>query len=129
MHFAQVPGTIKHSSECRGGTEQLVRSKKLVVPMLIFADHVLPFVAASYILTGRFNPERELEEHPTIEATEAEHKIKRAKAENNDALAEELESDKDQQRDKWSVLPKNGNNIGLRSLNQFLPNLRTRTAH
>ena len=65
LHFAQVPGTIKRSSECRGGTEQLVRSKKLLVPMLIFADHVLPFVAASYILTGRFNPQRELEEHPT----------------------------------------------------------------
>jgi hypothetical protein len=98
LHFAQVPGTIKRSSECRGGTEQLVRSKKLLVPMLIFADQALPFVAASYILTGRFNPQRELVEHPTIEATEAEHQIKLAKAENNDALAEELESDLNQQR-------------------------------
>lgn len=98
LHFAQVPGTIKRSSECRAGTEQLVRSKKLLVPMLIFADHVLPFVAASYILTGRFNPQRELEEYPTIEATEAEHQIKAAKAENNDALAEELESDMNQER-------------------------------
>ncbi len=100
MHFAQVPGTIKRSSECRGGTEQLVRSKKLLVPMLIFADHALPFVAASYILTGRFSPQRELEEHPTIEATQAEHQIKLAKAENNDARAEELQSDKDQERAK-----------------------------
>jgi hypothetical protein len=100
LHFAQVPGTIKRSSECRAGTEQLVRSKKLLVPMLIFADHVLPFVAASYILTGRFNPQRELEEHSSIEATEAEHQIKLAKAENNDALVEELESDKSQQRAK-----------------------------
>lgn len=100
LHFAQLPGTIKRSSECRAGTEQLVRSKKLLVPMLIFADHVLPFVAASYILTGRFNPQRELEEHSTIEATEAEHQIKLAKAVNNDARAEELESDKDQQRAK-----------------------------
>ena len=98
LHFAQVPGTIKRSSECRAGTEQLVRSKKLLVPMLIFADHVLPFVAASYILTGRFNPQRELEEHPTIEATEAEYQIKLAKAENNDVLAEELESDMNQER-------------------------------
>jgi hypothetical protein len=98
LHFAQVPGTIKRSSECRAGTEQLVRSKKLVVPMLIFADHVVPFVAASYILTGRFDPQSELEKHPTIEATETEHKIKLAKAENNEALAEELESDNNQQR-------------------------------
>jgi hypothetical protein len=98
LHFAQVPGTIKRSSECRGGTEQLVRSKKLLVPMLIFAHHVLPLVAASYMLTGRFNPERELEAHPTIEATEAEHPIRLAKAENNNPRAEELESDKDHER-------------------------------
>src|SRR5208283_5877040 len=56
LHFAQVPGTIKRSSEVRAGTEQLVRSKKWLVPMLIFADHELPFVAATYFLTGRFNP-------------------------------------------------------------------------
>jgi hypothetical protein len=100
LHVAQVPGTIKRSSECRGGTEQLVRSKKLVVPMLIFANHVLPFVAASYFLTGRFNPQRELEKHPTVEATEVENQIKLAKSENNDARAEELESDREQQRAK-----------------------------
>ncbi len=98
LHFAQVPGTIKRSSECRTGTEQLVRSKKLLVPMLIFADHALPFVAASYILTGRFNPQRELEKHPTVEATEAEYQIKQARAENNDARVEKLEAEKDQQR-------------------------------
>ena len=98
LHYAQVPGTIKRSSECRGGTEQLVRSKKLLVPMLIFADHVLPFVAASYVLTGRFNPQRELEKHPTVEATQAEHELKLAKAENNEARAEELEADRDLQR-------------------------------
>jgi hypothetical protein len=97
LHFAQVPGTIKRSSECRAGTEQLVRSKKLLVPMLIFADHALPFVAASYILTGRFNPQRELEEHPTVEASEAGHQIKLAKAANNDARVEKLESDKNEQ--------------------------------
>ena len=98
LHFAQVPGTIKRSSECRAGTEQLVRSKKLLVPMLIFADHVLPFLAASYILTGRFNPQRELEKHPTIEATEAEYQLKQARAANNPARVEKLEAEKDQQR-------------------------------
>ncbi|MGH9504955.1 MAG: hypothetical protein ACRD20_19045 [Terriglobales bacterium] len=98
LHFAQVPGTIKRSSECRGGTEQLVRSKKLLVPMLIFADHALPFLAASYILTGRFNPQRELEKHPTIEATKAEYRLKQARAENNDVRAEQIEADENRQR-------------------------------
>lgn len=64
LHFAQIPGTIKRSSDVREVTEQLYRSKKLLVPMLIFADYGVPAVAASYLLTGRFNPEREFEKHP-----------------------------------------------------------------
>jgi hypothetical protein len=64
MHFAQVPGTIKRSSEVRAGTEQLLRSKKLLVPMIAFADQALPVVAASYMITGRFNPNKEFEKHP-----------------------------------------------------------------
>jgi hypothetical protein len=64
LHFAQVPGTIKRSSDVRAVTEQLYRSKKLLIPMLIFADYGVPAVAASYLLTGRFNPEREFEKRP-----------------------------------------------------------------
>jgi hypothetical protein len=67
LHFAQVPGTIKRSSEVRSGTEQLYHSKKLLVPMIIFADYGLPVVAASYALTGRFNPAHEFEKHPAGE--------------------------------------------------------------
>ena len=116
LHFAQVPGTIKRSSECRGGTEQLVRSKKLLVPMLIFADHVLPFVAASYILTGRFNPQRELEEHPTIEATDADYQIKLARAENNETWVEESRGrQRSTERPDASVPRRNGRSIALHS--------------
>ena len=64
MHFAQVPGTIKRSSEVRAGTEQLFRSKKLLIPMIVFANQALPVLAASYLFTGRFNPEHEFERHP-----------------------------------------------------------------
>ncbi|MGA8221365.1 MAG: hypothetical protein WB780_06880 [Candidatus Acidiferrales bacterium] len=92
LHIAQVPGTIKRSSEARAGTEQLYHSKKLLVPMLIFADHELPFVAASYLLTGRFNPEHEMEEHPTAEVTDISYQIKQAKSEKDTARAEELEA-------------------------------------
>lgn len=66
LHFAQVPGTIKRSSDVRDGTEQLYRSKKFLVPMIIFADHELPIVAASYLLTGRFNPEHTFEKYPAV---------------------------------------------------------------
>jgi hypothetical protein len=67
LHFAQVPGTIKRSNEVRAGTQQLYRSKKFLVPMILFADHELPVVAASYLLTGRFNPEHAFEEYPAVE--------------------------------------------------------------
>ena len=90
LHFAQVPGTIKRSSECRAGTEQLYHSKKFLVPMILFADHELPVVAASYVLTGRFNPERVLEEYPSSEATEIAQAIQLAKAEQDKTRGEQL---------------------------------------
>ena len=67
LHFSQLPGTIKRSTEPRSGTEQLFRSKKLLIPMVVFADHELPVVAAAYLITGRFNPQREFEQHATLE--------------------------------------------------------------
>jgi hypothetical protein len=68
LHFSQVPGTIKRSSECRNGTEQLYHSKKLVIPLAYFAWQGVPVVAASYAITGRFNPEHQFEAHPSAEA-------------------------------------------------------------
>jgi hypothetical protein len=65
LHFAQVPGTIKRSSECRSGTEQLYHSKKLVIPLAYFAWQGVPAVAASYMITGHFNPEHQFEAHPS----------------------------------------------------------------
>src|SRR5260370_17255048 len=35
--------------------------------MIVFADYGLPVAAASYILTGRFNPVHEFEGHPATE--------------------------------------------------------------
>jgi hypothetical protein len=69
MHFAQVPGAIKRSSDVRAGTEQLIRSKKLLIPMAVFAYEALPVVAASYVFTGHFNPEKEFEKHPATNLT------------------------------------------------------------
>jgi hypothetical protein len=98
LHYAQVPGTIKRSKDCRAGTEQLVRSKKLLVPMVIFAHYALPVVAASYLFTGRFNPQRELEDHPTVEATQTENQLRAAKAENDEVRARQLEAEHKQER-------------------------------
>jgi hypothetical protein len=72
LHFTQMPGTYRRSTNCREATEQLYRSKKLLVPMLVFANHELPFMAASYMLAGKFDPEKKWEEHPTAGLGEAE---------------------------------------------------------
>jgi hypothetical protein len=84
MHFAQIPGTTKRSTECREGTEQLYRSKKLLVPMAFFAWHELPIAVGSYALTGRFNPEHEFEQHATVREVELDREISVAK--DDDAL-------------------------------------------
>ena len=72
LHFSQVPGTIKRSSECRSGTEQLYHSKKLVIPLAVLAWQSVPMVTASYMITGRFNPEHQFEAHPSAEALGAD---------------------------------------------------------
>ena len=76
LHFAQVPGTIKRSSECRNGTEQLYHSKKFLIPLAVFAWQGIPAVAASYIITGRFNPEHVFEAHPSAPAVGADDSLK-----------------------------------------------------
>src|SRR4029077_138621 len=92
LHFAQLPGTIKRSTEGRSGTEQLYHSKKLLVPMVLFASHELPFVAASYLLTGRFNPQHELEQHPAAKTADLEQEIRQAKSEKDSPRQEQLEA-------------------------------------
>jgi hypothetical protein len=92
LHFAQVPGTYKRSKECRDGTEQLYHSKKLLVPMLLFANHELPIAFASYMLTGRFNPEHEWEEYPTIETTELSSRMEDAEKQGDLLLHKDLKA-------------------------------------
>jgi hypothetical protein len=82
LHFSQLPGTIKRSTEPRSGTEQLFRSKKLLIPMVIFADHELPVVAAAYLITGRFNPQREFEQHATVEPVQLNTSAPSSKTDN-----------------------------------------------
>jgi hypothetical protein len=85
LHFAQVPGTIKRSREVRAGTEQLYRSKKFLIPMILFADEAVPAVAGSYLLTGRFNPVREFERRPVAE--EGSHQERQSSAVSPDERA------------------------------------------
>ena len=78
LHFAQVPGTTKRSTECREGTEQLYRSK-ILLPVAYFAWEELPAAVGSYVLTGRFSPQGEFEQHATTREVELDREITRAK--------------------------------------------------
>src|SRR5258708_6346394 len=66
LHFAQVPGTIKRSREVRAGTEQLYRSKKFLIPMIVFADPAVPVVAGSPFFSVGFNPRGGVGRHPAV---------------------------------------------------------------
>lgn len=98
VHFAQSPGTIKRSSECRSGTEQLYHSKKLLVPMAFFAWHALPAVAGSYLLTGRFNPEHEFEQHASVRETLAGDELKTAELDHDKIAEAKLKETEAQER-------------------------------
>jgi hypothetical protein len=100
LHFSQLPGTIRRSREARNGTEQLYHAKKLLVPMVIFADYELPVVAAAHVLTGRFNPEREFEEHPAVQAAQARIQIHAADSGIDSARGEQLRAVETQDREE-----------------------------
>jgi hypothetical protein len=101
LHFAQAPGTFKRSTIARDGTEQLFRSKKLLIPMILVASHELPIVIASYLITGQFNPQREFEQHPSPLASGIEHEIKQAKEDNDNALLDGLKIAKDREEQEF----------------------------
>lgn len=94
LHFAQLPGTIKRSTVARDGTEQLFRSKKLLVPMALLASHELPVVAASYLITGRFDPQREFEQHPSALASSIDYEMKLAKQQDDSTWLDGLKQAK-----------------------------------
>lgn len=98
VHFAQLPGTIKRSSEARSGTEQLYHSKKLLVPMAVFAPHELAVVTASYLLTGRYNVQRDFEQHATTRQTALGDQLKLAKADDETEIADELAAEAAKER-------------------------------
>ena len=73
LHFAQLPGTYKRSDKNRLGTELTFHSKLYLAPLVtlgILSIHeTLPVFISTYMLTGRFNPQREWEKHASPEAT------------------------------------------------------------
>jgi hypothetical protein len=119
LHFPQVPGAIKRSSEVRAGTEQLYRSKKLLLPMAVFLPHELPFVVGSYWLTGRFNPQRTFEKHPASGADA----LAAAVSPEREQLLGTSEEWKDYRRKMKTIVKDNQENFEQDELAHFFKNL------
>ena len=65
IRIEQLPGTYKRSSDSHEGTEQVIRAKKWLLPVAAVGYQAIPVLAASYFLTGRFSPDKELRRHPS----------------------------------------------------------------
>jgi len=100
LHCAQLPGTIKRSGTVRDGTEQLYHSKLFLVPLVVFAEYVVPVALVSYELTGRFDAEHEWEAHPTREEAEISSQLHTAKAERDSAEVARLEAEDRRERER-----------------------------
>jgi len=98
VRIEQVPGTYKRSSDCKEGTEQTVRSVKWLAPMFVVEAHAIPVLAASYLLTGRFDPNRELRKYPSPDAADLEKQLAAAKNSGDKALQKELQRELETER-------------------------------
>jgi hypothetical protein len=83
VRFSQIPGEYKPSKDNRKGTEQLYRSNRWRVPLALLRPQELALFAASYLITGKFNPELELRRRPNEEVIELETKLREARPAGN----------------------------------------------
>jgi hypothetical protein len=81
VRFSQIPGEYKPSRDNRKGTEELYRANRWRLPLAVLTPYELGVFTSSYILTGRFNPELELQRRPTDEVTGLEVALRKARAE------------------------------------------------
>lgn len=89
VRFTQIPGSYRRSRDARKGTELAFTSKKWFFPMLLRSNELMIFTG-SYLLTGRFNAELELNRRPTAEVTGEMVEARAARAEGDTELAKEL---------------------------------------
>jgi hypothetical protein len=64
--FPQVQGPIWRSYDNRNFTEMAFKSKKYLLPALIFKPSVAAIFAGTYLLTGRFDIYKAYTEYPTL---------------------------------------------------------------
>jgi hypothetical protein len=101
VRIAQAPGTYKRSSDCKEGTEQTFRSAKWLLPMIAVQAHAVPVLAASYLLTGRFDPNHELRNHPSDNAAALRRQIADARQDKDKDRQRELKQQLKAEQESW----------------------------
>lgn len=91
VRFTQIPGSYRRSSDARKGTEVAFTSKKWFFPMLLRSNELILFTA-SYLATGRFNPEREMRRRPNEEVSAAIVEEKEARAQGDPKSVSDLKT-------------------------------------
>ncbi len=88
VRFSQIPGEYAQSKDNRKGTEELYRANRWRLPLAVLQPYELTIFAGSYMLTGRFNPELELQRRPAGDVVGLESALReaRAKGSNNKKL-------------------------------------------
>lgn len=92
IRIEQMPGTYRRSSDSHTGTEQLIRAKKWLLPVAAVGYQAIPVLAASYFLTGRFSPDKELSRHPSEEAALLTDRIAEARQDGDKLERERLKA-------------------------------------
>jgi hypothetical protein len=100
IRIEQLPGTYKRSSDSHEGTEQALRSKKWLIPIAIVGYHAVPVLAASYFLTGRFNPAKEMRERPSEEAAALHARLADAQRAGDEAKERQLKRALQEERER-----------------------------
>jgi hypothetical protein len=100
IRIEQLPGTYKRSSDSHEATEQIIRAKKWLVPTLLVSYQAVPVLAASYFLTGRFSPDRELRKHPSDEAALLTDELDEAKQAGDKPRRQQLDQELRRERDR-----------------------------
>jgi hypothetical protein len=80
VRYSQIPGEYKPSRDNRKGTEQLYRANRWRLPLALLQPYELLVFTSSYMVTGRFNPELEMNRRPVEEVIALETDLRLAGA-------------------------------------------------
>lgn len=119
IRIPQMPGEYKLSKDCRKGSEVAFRSKRWLLPMLL-KSHELVVLATSYFLTGRFNPQKEMERHPSLAVAELDKQMELENREHDQTAVAQLKAQRTEYR--AAVL---GTRAEWKAYRQSLEDMRT----